>query len=263
MGGSSLVSRRRGRAGGDGAPDLETSPADPDEEIAVATLDPERAVYVERQGRLIAAVEVISPRNKDRPFARTAYLARYLGYLLDGAILVLIDVHRRPMAFSFADQNDPERFLRHGDFSFVTVHFSSGGSPGARHLHRPPVGDPLDDGQVSRAEAEGVEGEVDVELHGDEVARVVAEKSKLGPRRVADGLRQVGRHPADALGEEFGADVKLRVARFPGRGPAADDQPGRHAAGAKRGREQAGKAAAVRLARGTDHGGRMVGVGNS
>jgi hypothetical protein len=69
----------------------------------VATLDPETAVYVERQGRLVAAVEVISPRNKDRPVARTAYAARYLGYLLDGAHLVLIDVHRRPVGFSFAD----------------------------------------------------------------------------------------------------------------------------------------------------------------
>ena len=81
-----------------------TDPAEPDEEIAVATLDPETAVYVERQGRLIAAVELISPRNKDRPIARSAYLARYLGYLLEGAHLVLIDVHRRPVGFSFADQ---------------------------------------------------------------------------------------------------------------------------------------------------------------
>jgi hypothetical protein len=80
-----------------------TDPTEPDEEIAVATLDPETAVYVERQGRLIAAVELISPRNKDRPIARSAYLARYLGYLLEGAHLVLIDVHRRPVAFSFAD----------------------------------------------------------------------------------------------------------------------------------------------------------------
>jgi hypothetical protein len=81
-----------------------TSVAEPDDEIAVATLDPETAVYVERQGRLIAAVEVISPRNKDRPIARSAYLTRYLGYLLDGANLLLIDVHRRPLAFSFADE---------------------------------------------------------------------------------------------------------------------------------------------------------------
>jgi hypothetical protein len=81
-----------------------TEPIEPDDEIAVATLDPETAVYVERQGRLIAAVELISPRNKDRPIARSAYLARDLGYLLDGAHLVLIDVHRRPVGFSFADQ---------------------------------------------------------------------------------------------------------------------------------------------------------------
>ena len=84
--------------------ETDTVPAEPDEEIAVATLNVETAVYVERQGRLIAAVELISPRNKDRPLARTAYRDRYLGYLLNGANLVLIDVHRRPLAFSFADQ---------------------------------------------------------------------------------------------------------------------------------------------------------------
>ena len=95
-------------------PSAETSadPAVPDEEIAVATLDPETAVYVESQGRLIAAVELISPRNKDRPIARSAYMARYLGYLLEGAHLVLIDVHRRPTGFSFADQIATELNLR-------------------------------------------------------------------------------------------------------------------------------------------------------
>jgi Protein of unknown function (DUF4058) len=87
-------------------------PAVPDEEIAVATLDPETAVYVESQGRLIAAVELISPRNKDRPIARSGYMARYLGYLLEGAHLVLIDVHRRPTGFSFADQIATELNLR-------------------------------------------------------------------------------------------------------------------------------------------------------
>ena len=89
-----------------GPPVAETNidPAEPDEEIAVATLDPETAVYVERQGRLIAAVELISPRNKHRPITRSAYVTRYLGYLLEGAHLVLIDVHRRPVGFSFADQ---------------------------------------------------------------------------------------------------------------------------------------------------------------
>lgn len=89
-----------------------TDPIEPDEEIAVATLDPETAVYVERQGRLIAAVELISPRHKDRPIARSAYLARYLGYLLDVAHLVLIDVRRRPIGFSFADQIAAELHLQ-------------------------------------------------------------------------------------------------------------------------------------------------------
>jgi hypothetical protein len=70
----------------------------------VATLDPETTIFVERQGCLVAAVEVISPRNKDRPIARSAYLARYLGYLLEGAHPMLIDVHRRPQGFSFADR---------------------------------------------------------------------------------------------------------------------------------------------------------------
>lgn len=79
-------------------------PIEPDEEVAVATLDPQAAILVERQGRLVAALELISPRNKDRPIARDAYLARYLGYLLDGAHLVLVDVHRRPLGFSFADR---------------------------------------------------------------------------------------------------------------------------------------------------------------
>ncbi len=101
------ATRLPGPAGGETSP----SPVEPDEEIAVATLDPETAVYVERQGRLIAAVEVISPRNKDRPIARSAYLARYLGYLLEGAHLVLIDVHRRPAGFSFADQIAAELHL--------------------------------------------------------------------------------------------------------------------------------------------------------
>jgi Protein of unknown function (DUF4058) len=96
-----------------GAPVAETrtGATEPDEEVAVATLDPETAVYVEKQGRLIAAVELISPRNKDRPIARSAYLARYLGYLLEGAHLAIIDVHRRPVGFSFADQIATELHL--------------------------------------------------------------------------------------------------------------------------------------------------------
>jgi hypothetical protein len=76
---------------------------EPDFETATIVLDPQRALYVTYRGRLVAAVELISPRNKDRPSARDHYLARYLGYLREGANLLLVDVHRRPLDFSFAD----------------------------------------------------------------------------------------------------------------------------------------------------------------
>lgn len=76
----------------------------PDTEIAVATLDPDPAILVEREGRLIAAVELVSPRNKDRPIARTTYVGRYAGYLMEAVNLLIVDVHRRPAGFSFADQ---------------------------------------------------------------------------------------------------------------------------------------------------------------
>jgi len=85
---------------------------EPDEEVAVATLDPDTALYVELRGRLIAAVELVSPRNKDRPMARTTYLGRYLGYLLEGVHLLLVDVHPRPLNFSFADRIAEELQLR-------------------------------------------------------------------------------------------------------------------------------------------------------
>ena len=77
---------------------------EPDEEVAVALLDPETSVFVESQGRLVAALELVSPRNKDRPIARAGYLARYVSYLMEGVHLLLVDVHRRPSGFSFADR---------------------------------------------------------------------------------------------------------------------------------------------------------------
>jgi hypothetical protein len=74
---------------------------EPDVEVAVATLEEDACVQVERAGRLVAVVELISPRNKDRPTAREQYAARYLGYLRGGVHLLLVDVHRRPLEFSF------------------------------------------------------------------------------------------------------------------------------------------------------------------
>ncbi|HEX3149870.1 MAG TPA: DUF4058 family protein [Gemmataceae bacterium] len=80
-----------------------TSLEQPDSFITTFALDPELAIMVTRQGALVAAVEIISPRNKDRPGARTNYTGRYLGYLNARASLMIVDVHPQPFGFSFAD----------------------------------------------------------------------------------------------------------------------------------------------------------------
>jgi hypothetical protein len=82
--------------------------SEPELEIAVAALEPAPSLFVERDHRLVAAVELISPRNKDRPAARASYAARYAGYLIDGVHLMLVDVHPRPVGFSFADAINTE-----------------------------------------------------------------------------------------------------------------------------------------------------------
>jgi hypothetical protein len=94
-------------------PEVETSAASPEalaegpapDFQAVALLYPEPfpAVHVYDRGRLVAAIELVSPRNKDRPSSREFYRNRYLGYLWSGVHLMLVDVHRRPLGFSFAE----------------------------------------------------------------------------------------------------------------------------------------------------------------
>ena len=71
--------------------------------MTVAALEPVSSLLVEQDRRLVAAVEWVSPRNKDRPVARATYLGRYAGYLIEGVHLLLVDVHPRPVGFSFAD----------------------------------------------------------------------------------------------------------------------------------------------------------------
>jgi hypothetical protein len=70
---------------------------------AVALLNPEppAAVHIWHQGQLVAAIELVSPRNKDRLASREFYRNRYLGYLWAGVHLLLVDVHGRPHGFSF------------------------------------------------------------------------------------------------------------------------------------------------------------------
>jgi hypothetical protein len=82
----------------------ETAVLEPDLEARVAIrLDPQLAVHIDFHGQLIAAIELVSPRNKDRADAKETYTNRYLGYLRLGVHLMLVDVLPRPKRFSFSD----------------------------------------------------------------------------------------------------------------------------------------------------------------
>jgi hypothetical protein len=87
----------------DETPKPATSVMEPDLKATVTVpLDPQRAVHVDFHGQLIAAIEVVSPRNKDRASSKETYTNRYLGYLRLGVHLMLIDVLPRPKDFTFA-----------------------------------------------------------------------------------------------------------------------------------------------------------------
>jgi hypothetical protein len=75
----------------------------PDQEVALAMVDPAQVVHVNRAGNLVAVIELISPRNKDRPESRRTTTDRFIGYLTHGIHLLMVDVHPRPADFSFAD----------------------------------------------------------------------------------------------------------------------------------------------------------------
>jgi hypothetical protein len=77
---------------------------EPDLEANVTfRLDPQRALHVDFHGQLVAALELVSPRNKDRADAKETYTNRYLGYLRLGVHLMLVDLLPRPRGFSFSD----------------------------------------------------------------------------------------------------------------------------------------------------------------
>ncbi len=93
--------RRMGPKPAEGAA---TGVLEPDMEAKVSfRLDPQRAVHIDYNGQLIAALELVSPRNKDRIDAKETYSARYIGYLRLGVHLLLVDVLPRPKSFSFSD----------------------------------------------------------------------------------------------------------------------------------------------------------------
>ncbi len=79
-------------------------PLAPDTEgLVTFNLDPQTAVHIDFHGQLIAAIEIVSPRNKDRPDSRERYLNRYAGYIRQAVHLMLIDILPRPVSFSFAE----------------------------------------------------------------------------------------------------------------------------------------------------------------
>lgn len=90
---------------------LATDQIEPDIEIMAPTIDPGSSLFVERAGFLVAAVELISPRKNDRPSSRETYAARYAGYLVGAVNLLLVDVHPRPLNFSFAEEIDRQMRL--------------------------------------------------------------------------------------------------------------------------------------------------------
>ena len=78
----------------------------PDLETTTMVIETDEMILIEWGGRIVSAVELVSPRNKDRPDSREHYQSRSLQYLLDGINLLLIDVLSRPSRFSFADRLD-------------------------------------------------------------------------------------------------------------------------------------------------------------
>jgi Protein of unknown function (DUF4058) len=80
-----------------------TPPAPDFKAVALLHPEPRPAVHIFYQGQLVAAVELVSPRNKDRPASREFYRNRYLSYLWSGVHLMLVDVHRRPLGFSLVE----------------------------------------------------------------------------------------------------------------------------------------------------------------
>lgn len=74
-----------------------------DTEVMLLSLDPSTMVRVYRGSDLVAAVELISPRNKDRDSSRAATVDRLVGYLALGVHVLFVDVHPTPHGFSLAD----------------------------------------------------------------------------------------------------------------------------------------------------------------
>lgn len=74
----------------------------------------EVSVYDESDGRLVAAIELVSPANKDRPAHRRAFAAKVASFLASGISVIVIDVMTERLANLHQEMTDllglPERF---------------------------------------------------------------------------------------------------------------------------------------------------------
>lgn len=93
--------------------------APPEPTLVVATDLPGEEVYevqvydARRRARLVAAVEIVSPANKDRPESRRAFVAKCAGLLRERVSVVIVDIvtTRTPNLYAelleFLERSDP------------------------------------------------------------------------------------------------------------------------------------------------------------
>jgi hypothetical protein len=96
------VQRQPGRAAAVPEPSLDDLTGF-DAEVTVLSIDPTKMVRVYRGIELVAVLELISPRNKDRDSTRATTVDRMVGYLALGVHVLFVDVHAAPSTFSLAD----------------------------------------------------------------------------------------------------------------------------------------------------------------
>jgi hypothetical protein len=86
--------RENGAAGGELMPQVWQAPdAGLTVAIELEAADPVevQVFYNDGDPRLAAAIELVSPRNKDRPQARQAFAVKCVNYLQDGSSVVVVD----------------------------------------------------------------------------------------------------------------------------------------------------------------------------
>jgi hypothetical protein len=72
--------------------------------------------------RLVGVVEFVSPRNKDRPAARRAFVGKCFGYLVQGVSLVVVDAVTERLADMHAEFCDVARIDTSGRIDSSGLH---------------------------------------------------------------------------------------------------------------------------------------------